>query len=211
MEIIDFIRQFPVKSFKKGDILLSEGDPTDTLFALRTGFIKVTSLNENGAERLLWIAGRYDIAPTEQFFSTRGLVQFFYTALSDGDMYEIDKVQLLSHAKVTPPFMTEIATSMSIHYDDLLKRIDSIEQISVREKLIHTLRYVAERFSADDVVDIYAMDLKLTHNDFAQMIGSTRETTSLELSKLRDEGVIAYDRTKFVMYVSKLMELKTIA
>jgi CRP/FNR family cyclic AMP-dependent transcriptional regulator len=207
MESVEFIKQFPLRHFIKGETLLSEGEDSNVLLAVQTGFIKVTSLSDSGEEKLLWIAGRYDIAPTEQLFSLHGSLHFFYTALSNGTAYQIDKAAFLGLAKKSPNLMAEIATSMSVHYDDLLKRIDSIEKTAVKDKLKSTLLYLAQRFSASSTVDLYELGLKLTHNDLASMIGSTRETTSLELSRLKNEGIIAYDRKQFIVYIDKLSEL----
>ncbi|MDB5187470.1 MAG: CarD family transcriptional regulator [Candidatus Saccharibacteria bacterium] len=203
MDVIDFVKKYPIKSFTKGESLLSEGSISDTLLAIRTGYVKVTSIDDLGNERMLWIAGRYDIVPTERLFSQRSPLQFFYTALSDGELFQIKKSDFLSKAKEDVKLMAEIATGMSGHYDDLLSRIDTIGQSSIRDKLIATLRYVAQRFSADQSVDLYQLGLHMTHKDLADMIGSTRETTSLELHKLRTAGMIEYDRTRFIVHTDK--------
>lgn len=202
MNIIEYVRQLPHKAFDKGEILLSEGAESDTLFAIRDGFVKVTALDDDGNERLLWIAGRYDIVPTELFFSQSRPLRFFYTALSDGSAYCIDKRTLLSEAKTDLVMMTEIATSLSTHYDDLMERLNSIEKANVSDKLLSTLRYLAGRFDAEESVDLYKLGLKLTHQDLADMIGSTRETTSVELHKLRKAGHIDYDHSQFVVHVN---------
>jgi CRP-like cAMP-binding protein len=203
MDVIKFVKNYPVKQFTKGEIIISEGDISDTLYAIRSGYIKVTSLDDSGNERMLWIAGRYDIVPTERLFSRHSPLQFFYTALSDGDVYKVNKADFLAKAKEDLGLMSEIATSMSSHYDDLLSRINSVGQISIHSKLVATLRYVAERFSADESVDLYQLGLRLTHKDIAEMIGSTRETTTLELRKLQQDGYIEYDRTKFIVHINK--------
>lgn len=208
MEALEFIRQFPIKSYQKGEMLFGEGAASDTLLAVRSGYIKVTSLSDAGLERLLWIAGRYDMAPTEQLFTVAGTLQFFYTALSDCEVYRVHKGKFLAYAQLHPALMSEIALSMSSHYDDLLNRIDSIEQTSIRNKLIHTLCYLARRFSGGDSVDLCQLGLKLTHQDIADMIGSTRETTSLELGKLSRSGGLVYDRSQFTICVSRLMALQ---
>ena len=91
-------------------------------------------------------------------------------------------------------------------YDDFLDRINTIDTATVEERLIRTLCYLAERFSGADTVDLYKEGLKLTHQDLASMIGSTRETVSLILSQLRREGVIEYGRKKFVMQPGQLMK-----
>lgn len=204
MDSINYIKQFPLVSFQKGDILLSEGQASTSLFAVQTGFVKVTSLDENGVENLLWIVGRYDTVPTEKFFSLRESVQFYYTALSDGTYYNIDKKAFLESARNDSGLMAEIATSMSSHYDDLLLRINSVEQTSVQKKLISTLCYLAEKLSASNTVDLVEAGLRLTHSDFAAMVGSTRETVSLELQKLKKNGAIHYDKSSFIVYVDKL-------
>lgn len=204
MDPVNFIKQFPVVDFKKGEVLLSEGQSSEVLFAIRTGFVKVTSIDDDGSERLLWIEGRYDTVPTEKFFSLRDTIQFYYTALSDGTYYNVDKKAFLKYAETNNQLMAEIAVNMSHHYDDLLQRIQSIEQASVRKKIMATLCYLAEKLSARDTVDLVENGLRLTHSDLAGLVGSTRETVSLELNKLKDEGFIAYDKAQFIVYVSKI-------
>lgn len=207
MNSVDFIKQFPVKNFTKGQLILSEGDHVDSLYAIQSGYIKVSSLNNDGVERLLWLAGRYDIAPTEKLFSCNCSVTFNYTALTDVSTYVIDKAAFIEYSQQNPAIMHEIARSMCTHYDDLLNRINTIEQSTIHAKLVHTLHYLAQRFSADHTVDLHQLGLKLTQQDIAEMIGATRETTSLELQKLRQDGLIDYDRSSFVVNVSKLSPL----
>lgn len=206
MDSVNFIKNFPIVSFKKGDVLLSEGQVSESLFAIRSGFVKVTSIHEDGTENLLWIEGRYDTVPTEKFFSTREQVQYFYTALTNGSYYDINKKAFLEFAYSNIAFMTEIAKNMSNHYDDLLLRINSIEQASVQKRLIATLYYLGEKLSANDTVDFIEEGLRLTHGELAAMVSSTRETVSLELSKLKERELIDYDKTKFVVYLSKLKQ-----
>jgi CRP-like cAMP-binding protein len=204
MDTIAYIKQFPVVSFEKGDVLLGEGQDSTSLFAIRTGFVKVTSLDEDGTEKLLWIEGRYDTVPTEKLFSLRETIQFYYTALSDGSYYDIDKKSFLEFARNNNDLMSEIAINMSSHYDDLLVRVDAIGYTSVQKKLISTLSYVAKKLSADATVDLVEAGLRLTHSDLAAMVGSTRETVSLELQKLKKSGMINYDKSRFVVHVDKL-------
>ncbi len=204
MESIDYIKQFPLLTFEKGDVLLYKGEISDRLLIIKQGFIKVSSVNNDGSERLLWIAGSYDMAPTEQLFSSRGALQFFYTALSSGEVYIIKKSTFLTHAYNTPKLMREIAKSMSQHYDDLLMRVDSIDQSHARDKLIGTLLYLGRRFSSSSDVNLCQVGLHLTHADFSSMVGTTRETISVELKKLMNEGAISYDRNEFTLRMDKL-------
>lgn len=203
MSTVEYIKKFPLQTFARGEVLLQKGDPLTHLFAVREGFVKVTSINDEGVERLLWIAGRYDVAPTEQLFSQSGKVRYFYTAMTSGSYYAIPKKDFLQLAADEPRVMTEIARNMSLHYDDFLQRIDAVDNATVKDRLIRTLHYLAERLSADNAVDLYSHGLRLTHQDLAAMIGSTRETTSLTLAELRREGKVDYSRTFFRVFIDQ--------
>lgn len=206
MDYVDYIKNYPLKSFTRGETLLQKGEAIRFLMALRTGFVKITSISDEGVERLLWIAGRYDLVPIEKLFAKQGNVHFFYTALTDGTYYQIDKQAFIEKAFEAPALMAQIARGMSDHHDDLLQHIDALDTSSVREKLLLTLLYVAARLSGEDDVDLIAHGLRLTHADFANLIGSTRETTSLELLKLRKEGYVTYSRTSFVVHTNTIRQ-----
>lgn len=211
MDIVDYVKQKPLREFSRGEVLLSKDDAITSLFAIRTGYVKVTSISASGVERLIWIAGRYDITPTEQFFSKYGSTQFFYTALTDGSYYELDKTEFINNAKEDQALMTEIARSMSSHYDDFMTRLDAVDAATVTERLLRTLSYLGQRLSADSNVNLHDYNLKLTHRDLAAMISSTRETTSLILAEFRTQGLITYNRSSFIIHTDKILaKLETI-
>ena len=207
MDAVSFIRQFPLRSFSKGEVLIHDNSSVDSLLAIRDGYVKVVSITDSGAERILWIAGRYDLVPAEHLFSSRGTTSYLYTAMTDGSVYDVDKHAFLTEANTSTHMMNQIARSMSSHYDDLLQKIHTVEQSSVQNKLICGLLYLAERFSADDTVDFYSLGLPLTHPDIADFLGVTRETTSVELHKLQAAEAIWYGRNFFIVYCQKLKQL----
>lgn len=209
MDAVDFITQFPIRIFHKGEAILNEGEIANLLLFIDSGFIKVTSLDDSGVEHMLWIAGPEDAVPSERFFSRTNHLNFFYTALTEVRARAVDKTKYLEHTASNPLFMADVAASMSDYYDDLLLRIHAIEQSNIRDKLIATLRYLSERFGRGHAIDLHQLGLPLTHQDLAEMIGSTRETTSVELQKLRQDGFVEYDRSHFVINPDALLQSTT--
>lgn len=205
MDNIDFVKAFPLQPFHKGEVLLSEGDAAHTLLAVQTGYVKVSAIDDTGNQKLLWIAGRYDVIPVERMFSMRTNLRYFYTALSNGAAYHVDKQTFLDKAADSPALMTEIARGLSQHYDELLERLQGAGHLTVRERLIAVLRYIVQHFSSDTTVDLYELGLRLTHQDLADMIGTTRETTSLTLAQLKREGMIDYGRDHFTIHTEQLL------
>lgn len=205
LDIIDFVKSLPVRTFAKDELLLASGDPSDTFFAVREGFIKATTTEESGRERLLWIAGRYDIAPLERFF-TRKVLQYDYVGYTAGSAYIISKEALHKVVRDQPGAALEIARGLSEHFDDVSERLSAIGKADIRSKLLHTLYNLAVKFSSSDITPLHDIGLNLTHQDIADMIGASREVVSIELGKAREEGFVNYDRSTFTVNAARIRE-----
>lgn len=207
MEVTEFIRRFPQRPFTKGEVLVSEGDQILDFFVPVKGYIKVTSIDDAGVEHLLWIAGGNDILPAEHLFTVQSAATYFYTALTSGIYHTVSKSKLLTYIQTSPSAMTVIADRISRLTDDLLQRIDASSQQTVRGKLLTTLYYLACHFSTTNECDLHHIGLPLTHLDLAEMIGATRETTSIELQHLRRNHLIDYSRSSFIIYKDRIATL----
>lgn len=162
LDIIDFVKSLPVRTFDKDELLLASGDPSDTFFAVRKGFIKATTTEDSGRERLLWIAGRYDIAPLERFF-THKMLQYDYVGYTGGSAYVISKAALHKMLREQPGAAFEIARGLSEHFDDVSERLSAIGKADVRSKLLHTLYNLSVKFSSGDITPLHELGLNLTH------------------------------------------------
>lgn len=206
MEAVNFIQSYPHRTYQKGDPLVQLHDSADHIYAIRDGFVKVTALDDSGRQKLLWIAGRYDIVPIENLFS-HGETRYFYTCFSETTVYVIPKNEFIKHATRNAAFMAQVARGLSEHHDDLLDRMNALEQSDVHSKLLFILNNLCEKFDTSPVVKLHELGLGLTHQDVADMIGATRETTSIELKRLRDEGLVDYSRSEFTIFYDKISEL----
>jgi len=206
MDIVTFVKSFPIKSFTKNEVLLSINQATDTILILREGTVKVSSVDESGSERLLWIAGRYDVIPTESLFRPVTTAQYFYTAFSDGSAYAVSKKEFLEAASREPEIMFQVARGLSEHHDDLLGRLNSLEQPNLRSKILYMLQSLCIKFSGADIVQLHEVGLNLTHQDIADMVHATREATSIILKQLQEEELIDYTRQSFTVYCGKISD-----
>lgn len=205
MDFTSYIKTLPIRQFGKDELLLASGDPSDLFFAVREGYIKATSTEDSGRQRLLWIAGRLDVAPLERFFTYKTL-QYDYSGYSDGSAYVISKQALHDLLKQDQTAALEIARGISEHFDDVSERLSAIGQADIHRKLLHILYNLATKFSSSETVELDKLGLNLTHQDLADMIGASRETVSVELSKARAKGFVDYSRSTFSVDASKIRE-----
>ncbi len=69
---------------------------------------------------------------------------------------------------------------------------------SNRQRLIHALLELAEQYGVRSAEGI-ELAIKLTHQDLANIIGSTRETVTVVLGDLQSEGSIRLARRKITL------------
>lgn len=174
------IKQASVKKvFPKNTIVLSEGDLTDSLYIVSSGKVKVAIIDEQGKEIILAILGPGD------YFGEM-------TALEDGSARSAcvvtrEKSEVLILAK---QYFREIISANPDIVFGLLK--NSIERLREANKKIESLALmdvygrVAQLFTqlakGDNGRQVIAD--KLTHQDIASMIGSSREMVSRVMKEL---------------------------
>jgi len=86
-----FITQFPLKHFVKGQTLIYQDIEIDSLYAVRSGFVKIHDSSPTGDEQLVWIAKKYDFVPLEWVFSSDVVSRYYYSAFTDVEAYVVDK------------------------------------------------------------------------------------------------------------------------
>ena len=69
---------------------------------------------------------------------------------------------------------------------------------SNRDRLIHLLLELAERYGKQGEAGV-ELKIKLSHQDLASVIGSTRETVTVLLGELQGEGLITLGRRRLAI------------
>jgi CRP-like cAMP-binding protein len=59
----DFLKKFPLRHYKKGDMIVCEGVPPSRSYAIKTGFVKVFLTTKNGEEKAVAFNAADDIVP----------------------------------------------------------------------------------------------------------------------------------------------------
>jgi len=179
---LDAIKQAAVKKiYPKNTIILSEGDLTDSLYIVASGKVKVTIIDEHGKEIILSILGPGD------YFGEM-------TALEEGSARSAcvvtrEKSEVLVLAK--KDFREIISNNPDIVFS-LLK--DSIERLREANKKIESLalmdvygrvaRLFLQLAKPDGDNGKQVIEEKLTHQDIANMVGSSREMVSRVMKEL---------------------------
>lgn len=92
-----------------------------------------------------------------------------------------------------PKITLRLVQLLSSKLNDFYRRSEKIALGEVRERILYLLLMLSEK-SGRRHYGWQTVEMKLTHQDIATMIGATRETTSAEISRLKKEGYLKKDQ-----------------
>lgn len=205
-EILRFIRSQPAKKFTKGETILRQGEEPEVLYGVRSGYIKAYDIASDGSEQLIWLAKRGDVVPLEWLFADDKASPYFYAAFTDVAVYAIDKAALLSSLRNNSEALMVLVEAVTNKYTHIMSHLNAAQKPKARDKIMHLLNFIAMRFSHKEDGDVDHVEVPLTHQDFANLVGLARETTTLELKKLKEQGVVDYDKSNFYIRTKKLAD-----
>jgi CRP/FNR family transcriptional regulator len=174
------------RRFGPKDIIFTPGDPDDQLYFLLSGTV-----------RLYKIYGDYKEATTALLkdggvFGKLSLVEgrwqdVFAEAVTESRVAGVQKASLERVIKSDPEFALRLFSSLSERLRQSDEVIESLLHREVSTRLATLLTNLSDRFGEEDGAII---GVRLTHQDLANMIASTREAVSKVMSEFQREGVI---------------------
>ena len=207
-DVVDQIYPVATKRlFKKGSILLYQGEAPRMAYILLEGVLKVYSINNAGEEQIVTFQIKNDLFPSPWIFGRTATTLYYYEALTDCEVLTCPRDELRKVIFGQPKLMERTLEYYVTGYTSMLMRITALEQSRAREKIMFTLYYLLFRYGRENKAGAYSVELSLTHSVIASLVGLTRETTTTELSKLKRQKVLQYNAHEYIIDKQKLERL----
>jgi len=196
-EVKELSRYLLTETFTKKESIFSEGDPSEWLYIVKTGKAKITKLSNDGKEIILEI-----ISPHEMFGGIAVVRGFPYpanaVAMEDSEVLKISRKNLLSLMDKLPNLMYCMAVNIGDRIKDTHETLKSIALEKVESRIASLLIKLSEK-SGEKVAEGVAINMKLTKQDIAEMVGTTVETSIRTMSKLAKAGLVVSKSGKIVI------------
>ncbi|MBM7563987.1 Crp/Fnr family transcriptional regulator [Paenibacillus sacheonensis] len=190
IDLLNTIRHF---NWVPKDVLVQSPDTVlEGLSFVKEGKLKVYKLNDSGKQFTLSILTHGNMFGEINSLSL-GTKEVYVEALEPTLVCSISEAQFDRLMISRPSLALKLLKVVS---ERLKEREEQLEQIAfngLRERVIHMLTMLSSKFGT--IVDGYALiDLPLTHQEIANMLGVTREAVSGVMSGLVKDGVIKTSR-----------------
>lgn len=205
----DLNKQKIVNTFKKGQTLFVEGAPPFGIFCIAKGNIKLTKTSSVGKEAIVRIATNGDVLGHRS-----ALVGENYTAtavaLEDTEVCFIDKKYIVNFLRKEPSVASQLMLKLGRELGASENRVASFTGKSVFERTCETLLILKESHGVNNDEGIL-LDLKVTREELASIVGTATETVIRILSDLKKEKLIGQNGKNIVLYnTEKLFEYSSL-
>lgn len=173
-------------SFRKGQVIMSEGARPQGVYCIHKGKAKVYKMGTEGKEQITRFATNGDLIGYRSILSDEP-ISASISALEDTYACYIPKSSFFEVIEESPKFSLNILKLSCHELGEAGKMIASLAQKTVRERLAEILLILRATFGEDE--EGY-LDIKLTREEIANMVGTATESAIRLLSDLKSENLI---------------------
>lgn len=191
---------------KAGQVVFYQGESPESAAILKNGIVKVYNITSLGEEQLINFQLPSEVFPTPWVFGKTPIVMYFYEALTDCEIYLFDRKEFLKYVYSDKKTLSVFLDYYINNYIASVMRITALEQPKAREKITYTMYHLVQRYGKETAKNKVQIRIQLTHQHIASLVGLTRETTAVELNKLKRAHVVSYVKQRYIVNVPRLLE-----
>lgn len=194
------------RQYAKRRTILFQGEIPRSTMVVQSGIVKVYGITSSGDQRTVTLLSAGDIFPVECVFDKSRVSLYYYEAVTDCTIFSVPKTDFLQALETHHELKDYIFHEYMAHYTSATMHIYALEHSHAQDKLVYILQYLVARFGEKQPNGLTRINLRLSHQDIAEMVGLTRETTAVELHRLKDKGLIEYQRFSYFVNVSEIIK-----
>ena len=185
------------RTYRRGQLLFMEGDPRERVYFLMSGYVKLERLDEDATHQYA------DYLKPKQFFPYNGLLtdqsyRHSAEAVTDIEVIYIPTERFESFVSRNATMLRYIIGQMNRILDLHERRLQEVVTPSASERVMNTLHFLIEDLGEPDETGI-RVRCPFTALELSRLSGTSRETVSGILSRLRKENILRMDAHQLVI------------
>lgn len=185
-------------SLQKDDFIYFPDEPSNHVFMIAAGRVKIGTYSDNGKEVIKAILGEGEIFG-ELSLTGEGVRSDFAQTLDNETricQMKIDDMQAMM--KDNQPLSLKIFKLMGARIKKIERRLESLVFKDARSRVVEFLKDLAEERGQKVGFETMVKN-HFTHKDIASLTGTSRQTVTTILNELKDKNLISFDRRRILI------------
>jgi CRP/FNR family transcriptional regulator, dissimilatory nitrate respiration regulator len=188
------------RSYKKGELIFSEGQEALGFYVLIVGRVKVAKLAPDGKEQVLHILGLQEPFGEVPVFAGERFPANA-EAMEDSKVLFLPREEFIHLIKKEPSVAMHMLALLSLRLRQFSSLIENLSLKGVPARLASYLLYMSERQR-----DVGLLELDVPKALLANFLGTIPETLSRILAKMSQEGLIEVDGKRIRLLNRRALE-----
>ncbi|MHB1125960.1 MAG: Crp/Fnr family transcriptional regulator [Bacillota bacterium] len=181
------------RRYKKGMIIFMEGEPGDGLYFVKAGRVKVAKILEDGREKTLHYLQEGDIFAEVLLFDPEGEFPATAEAVEDSVIGIVRNQEIENLLQSNPQITLKILHYMSRRLRQAQQHVRDLAFKDTYGRLAVTLLRLAQEYGQPGAEGT-VINISLSQQELANLIGSSRETVARILGDFRKEGSLKMEK-----------------
>ena len=186
-----------VRKFAARTPIYLPSELADSVFLLTSGMAKICNLTNDGKQSILAFVEPGELFGELAVFERETREEYVET-VEASTVVMIPTGELQDLVAQNHDAAISLTKMIGLRRHRIERRLKNLLFLSNRERLVHLLLDLAEQFGIDSDEGI-RLRIHLAHQEIANLMGSTRETVTILLGQLKDEGLIEVGRKRIVL------------
>ncbi|MEJ2343787.1 MAG: Crp/Fnr family transcriptional regulator [Gammaproteobacteria bacterium] len=190
--------------FRKGDHVFRSGAPGQNVYVLQEGRAKIYKLSDSGKEVILWFCFSGEVFGLAEV-SRGGQRGVFAQVCTDAQVLCVRRDEFNQFLQRYPATAMQVIDLLSCRMRVLGDILLNLATDDVPARVIKLILRLCARYGkpANGGFDL---EIPLTHQEIADMVGTTRQTVTSILSGLKRRGVLDVERQCIHIQSAELLE-----
>lgn len=190
-----------VSKYQKGEYVLREGEFLSDIMFLVNGSLHIQKDDYWGNRSILGYISTGELFGEAYATPDSGVLLNDVVALEDSVVMAFDVKRIFAPCSTSCRFHSMVVQNLFYAISEknrtLVQKLRHMSKRSIREKLISYLSEEARRNKSA------RFDIPFNRQQLADFLSVDRSAMSNELCKMRDEGLLSFDRNRFELFLSR--------
>ncbi|MBQ4311821.1 MAG: Crp/Fnr family transcriptional regulator [Oscillospiraceae bacterium] len=184
-------------SYRKGAVMIPESLPADSIGVILRGAVTIVKEDIRGSRTAIAVLGKNELFGENAASGRPESRTLTYTASEDSDILFAELESILHTCSRSCPYHRQLSVNLIRMLTEknrmLMEKLEIISKRTLREKILAYLSSVSERSGKD------YFEIPLGRVALAEYLCADRSALTRELSNMRNDGLIDFDKNTFRM------------
>ncbi|MDP4089734.1 MAG: Crp/Fnr family transcriptional regulator [Bacillota bacterium] len=182
-----------ISSYSKEDIIFLEDDTCSNLSIVLDGTVEIQKIDPSGKVLTVAQFKRGDTFGENLIFGDKNAYPMTVISKSKSKVFHIPKSSVAALCQRNTTFLYQYLRTLSNRAVNLSSKLKQVTLKTIRQKLCEFILQKHERSGSME------LNLGMSKKDLADKMGVQRPSLSRELIKMKEEGIIDYDKDTIII------------